>query len=66
MAVSPSTGLYHRLRNLRPNFDLVLRFSVDAMSIQHVEQNGVGWKGTWGGRWAMVWTEYRRRHDQVR
>ena len=65
MVASPSTGVYRRLRNLRPNIDVVLRFAVDAVSIQRA-QNGFGWKGTWEGRRAVVWTEYRRRRDQVR
>ena len=39
------------------NFDVVFRFSIDAVSVQRA-QNGSSWKGTWKGRWAMVWTEY--------
>ena len=31
------------------NFDVVFRFSIDAVSIQHA-QNGSSWKGTWKGR----------------
>ena len=49
MAASPSAGVYGRLRNLRPNLDVVFRFSVDAVSDQRV-RNGVGLKGTWEGR----------------
>ena len=50
MAASPSAGLYRRLHNLRASFDLVLRISVDAMSVQRAQQNGVGWKGNWEER----------------
>ena len=65
MAASPSTGLYRRLRILRPHLDVIFQFSVDAMSVQRL-QDGSDWKGAWEKRWAVVWTEYRRRRDQVR
>ena len=65
MAASPSNSVHRRLRDLRPNFDVVFRLSVDAVSI-HPAQNGSGRKETWEERWAVVLTEYRRRRDQVR
>jgi hypothetical protein len=65
MAASPSTGVHRRLRHLRPNTDVVLRFAVDALSVQRTS-DGPGWKGTREGRWAVVWTEYSCRRDQVR
>ena len=65
MATSSSASVYGRLRNIRPNFDLVFRFPIDAVSVQRT-QNGTCRKGTWQGRWAVVWTEYRRWRDQVR
>ena len=65
MATSSSASVYGRLRNIRPNFDVVFRFPIDAVSVQRT-QNGTCWKGTWKRRWAMVWTEYRRWRDQVR
>jgi hypothetical protein len=65
MATSPSACLYRRLRYLHPNLDMVLRLAVHAVSVQ-CAQDGTGWKGTQEGRWVVVWTEYRRRRDQVR
>jgi hypothetical protein len=65
MAASPSTGVYRRLCNLCPNIDVVFRFTVDALSVQRTSDD-TGWKGTREGRWAVVWTEYRSRRDQVR
>ena len=64
-AVTPSTGLYRRLRNLRPNFVLVIRFIINDLSVSR-PQDDSGWKGAWERRWAVVWTEYCRRCDQVR
>jgi hypothetical protein len=65
MAASPSTGVHRRLRHLRPDIDVVLRLAVDALSVQRTS-DGPGWKGTREGRWAVVWTEYSCRRDQVR
>ena len=65
MATSPSACVHGRLRHIRPNFDLVFRFPIDAVSVQRT-QNGSSRKGTWKRRWAVVWTEYRRWRDQVR
>lgn len=45
MAASPSASVYRRLRNIRPNIDVVVRFSVDGVSVQR-SQNAVDWKGT--------------------
>ena len=64
MAAFSLTVVYRRLRNLRPNLDVVLRFAINAMSVQRA-QNDSCWKRTWERRWAMVWTEYRRGRDQV-
>jgi hypothetical protein len=61
----PQTVFTGSLRNLRPNIGVPLRLAVYAVSAQHT-QDGPDRKGTWVGRWAVVWTEYRHRHDQVR
>ena len=63
MAASPLTGLYRGPRNL--NLAVVLRFSVDAVSVQRA-QNGFGWEGIWEERWAVAWAEYLRRRNHVR
>ena len=34
MAASSSASVYGRLRNIRPNFDVVFRLSIDAVSVQ--------------------------------
>jgi hypothetical protein len=44
---------------------VVLRLAIDAVSVQRTP-DGVGWNGTWEGCWAVVWTEYSCRRDQVR
>ena len=40
MAAFPSTGVYRRLHNLRPNLDVVLRFAVDAFSMHRIALAG--------------------------
>jgi hypothetical protein len=60
-----SASVYRGLCDIRPNPDVVSRFAVGSVSIQR-KSDGSGWKGTWERRWAVVWTEYRRRRDQVR
>ena len=65
MAASSPTDLYCKLRNLRPKFDMVLRFAVNSVSTQ-LTKNGVGRKRASEIRWGVVWIECRRSRDQVR
>ena len=60
----PPSRAYLRLCNLHPDFDVVLRFSVHAVSIQRA-QDGASRKGTWEGCWTVGCAEHRRRRDQV-
>ena len=48
MVASTSPGVYCRLRNLRPNLDVVRLFAFDAVAVQRA-QNISCWKGTCDG-----------------
>jgi hypothetical protein len=62
MAASPSTRVCGRLRIIRPNIDVVLRFAVRAVSVQRA-QNALAGKELGKG---VGQIEYHCKRDQVR